>query len=182
MKNTFGTSLTVTLFGESHGAEIGAVIDGLAPGIPVDEEFIASQLTLRRPAGRISTARQEADPFRIVSGVFEGRTTGTPMAILIPNADTRSGDYQRGPARPGHADLTAYAKYHGYEDYRGGGHFSGRITAALVAAGAVAIAALIIPFIFRSSCLWLWQYDTKGGGMPHSPNGVWPGWPRITND
>ena len=100
MKNTFGTSLTVTLFGESHGAEIGAVIDGLAPGIPVDEEFIASQLTLRRPAGRISTARQEADPFRIVSGVFEGRTTGTPMAILIPNADTRSGDYTRGPARP----------------------------------------------------------------------------------
>ena len=142
MKNTFGTSLTVTLFGESHGAEIGAVIDGLAPGIPVDEEFIASQLTLRRPAGRISTARQEADPFRIVSGVFEGRTTGTPMAILIPNADTRSGDYQRGPARPGHADLTAYAKYHGYEDYRGGGHFSGRITAALVATGAVVIAAL----------------------------------------
>ena len=142
MKNTFGTSLTVTLFGESHGAEIGAVIDGLAPGIPVDEDWIASQLTLRRPAGRISTARQEADAFRIVSGVFNGRTTGTPVAILIPNADTRSGDYQRGPARPGHADLTAWAKYHGYEDYRGGGHFSGRITAALVAAGAIAIAAL----------------------------------------
>ena len=107
MKNTFGVSLTVTLFGESHGTEIGAVIDGLAPGIPVDEELIASQLTLRRPAGRISTARQEADAFRIVSGVFEGRTTGTPMAILIPNADTRSKDYQRGPARPGHADLAA---------------------------------------------------------------------------
>ena len=142
MKNTFGVSLTVTLFGESHGTEIGAVIDGLAPGIPVDEEFIASQLTLRRPAGRISTARQEADAFRIVSGVFECRTTGTPMAILIPNADTRSKDYQRGPARPGHADFAAYAKYHGYEDYRGGGHFSGRITAALVAAGAVALSAL----------------------------------------
>ena len=142
MKNTFGTSVTVTLFGESHGPEIGAVIDGLAPGIPVDESFIASRLTLRRPAGRVSTARREADAFRVVSGVFEGRTTGTPLAILIPNADTRSGDYQRGPARPGHADFTAFAKYHGFEDYRGGGHFSGRVTAALVAAGAVVTPAL----------------------------------------
>ena len=142
MKNTFGSSVSVTLFGESHGPEIGAVIDGLAPGLPVDESFIASRLALRRPAGRISTARQEADAFRIVSGVFEGRTTGTPLAILIPNADTRSGDYQRGPARPGHAALTAFAKYHGFEDYRGGGHFSGRITAALVAAAAVVIPAL----------------------------------------
>ena len=142
MKNSFGTSVIVTLFGESHGAEIGAVLDGLAPGLPVDEAFIASQLTLRRPAGRISTARQEADPFRIVSGVFEGRTTGTPLTLLIPNADTRSEDYRRGPVRPGHADLTAFAKYHGFEDYRGGGHFSGRITAALVAAGAVVLPAL----------------------------------------
>ena len=142
MKNTFGTSVAVTLFGESHGPEIGAVIDGLAPGIPVDKAFIAAQLTLRRPAGKISTARQEADAFRIVSGVFAGRTTGAPLAILIPNADIRSGDYQRGPARPGHADQAAFAKYHGFEDYRGGGHFSGRITAALVAAGAVVIPAL----------------------------------------
>ena len=142
MKNTFGQSVSVTLFGESHGAEIGAVIDGLAPGLPVDEAFIASQLTLRRPAGRISTARQEADAFRIVSGVFEGYTTGTPLAILISNTDTRSADYRRGPARPGHADWAAYEKYHGFEDYRGGGHFSGRITAALTAAGAVVIPAL----------------------------------------
>lgn len=142
MKNTFGTSVAVTLFGESHGPEIGAVIDGLAPGLPVDEAFIAAQLTLRRPAGRIATARQEADAFRIVSGVFEGRTTGSALTVLIPNADTRSGDYTRGPARPGHADYAAFAKYHGYEDYRGGGHFSGRITAALVATAAVVIPAL----------------------------------------
>jgi len=142
MKNTFGSSVSVTLFGESHGAEIGAVIDGLAPGIPVDEAFIAAQLTLRRPAGKISTARQEADPFRIVSGIFEGKTTGTPLALLIPNADTRSRDYSRGAFRPGHADYTANVKYHGFEDYRGGGHFSGRLTAALVAAGAVMISAL----------------------------------------
>ena len=142
MKNTFGSSVCVTLFGESHGAKIGAVLDGIAPGIPVDEDLIRHQLTLRRPAGRISTARQEQDVFEIVSGVFEGRTTGTPLTILIPNADTRSGDYRRDALRPGHADYTAHVKYHGFEDYRGGGHFSGRITAALTAAGAVAIGAL----------------------------------------
>ena len=142
MKNTFGQSVAITLFGESHGEEIGAVIDGLAPGIPVDEDFIRHQLTLRRPAGKISTARVEADEFRIVSGVFNGMTTGTPIAILIPNTNTRSGDYTRGLPRPGHADYTALCKYHGFEDYRGGGHFSGRLTAALVAAGAIAISAL----------------------------------------
>ena len=142
MKNTFGSSVCVTLFGESHGAMIGAVLDGLAPGIPVDENLIRHQLELRRPAGRISTARQESDEFEIVSGVFEGRTTGTPLTILIPNTDTRSGDYRRGALRPGHADYTAHVKYHGFEDYRGGGHFSGRITAALTAAGAVAVTAL----------------------------------------
>ena len=142
MKNTYGTSVCVTLFGESHGRMIGAVLDGLAPGIPVDEELIARQLEKRRPSGRISTARREQDPFEIVSGVFEGKTTGTPLTILIPNEDTRSGDYRRGALRPGHADFTAHEKYHGFEDYRGGGHFSGRITAALVAAGAVAMVAL----------------------------------------
>ena len=142
MKNTFGQSVAVTLFGESHGPEIGAVLDGIAPGVPVDEDFIRHQLTLRRPAGKISTARVEADAFRIVSGVFNGMTTGTPIAILIPNTNTRSGDYTRGLPRPGHADYTALCKYHGFEDYRGGGHFSGRLTAALVAAGAIAISAL----------------------------------------
>ena len=142
MKNTYGNSVCVTLFGESHGVKIGAVLDGLAPGIPVDESLIAHQLELRRPAGRISTARREADRFEIVSGVFEGRTTGTPLTILIPNEDTRSGDYRRGAVRPGHADYTAHVKYHGFEDFRGGGHFSGRITAALTAAGAVAAGAL----------------------------------------
>ena len=142
MKNTFGSSVCVTLFGESHGTAIGAVLDGIAPGIPVDEDLIRHQLSLRRPAGRISTTRQEQDEYEIVSGVFEGRTTGTPLTILIPNADTRSGDYRRGTLRPGHADYTAHVKYHGFEDYRGGGHFSGRITAALTAAGAVAAGAL----------------------------------------
>lgn len=144
MKNTFGNSLTVTLFGESHGEMIGAVIDGIAPGLIIDEDYIAHALTLRRPAGKISTARQEKDPFRIVSGVFEGKTTGTPLTVLIPNENTKSKDYSatRPLARPGHADYTANCKYHGFEDYRGGGHFSGRITAALVAAGAIVKKAL----------------------------------------
>jgi len=144
MKNTFGQSLQITLFGESHGAYIGAVLDGLAPGIEVDDSFIEHQLTLRRPAGRISTARVEADRYQIVSGLYKGKTTGTPLTIIIPNESQHSKDYENEAriARPGHADYAANCKYHGYEDFRGGGHFSGRITAALVAAGAIAIAAL----------------------------------------
>lgn len=144
MKNSFGTNVIVTLFGESHGAGIGAVLDGMAPGIPVNEEFIRHQLSLRRPQDTLSTARQEQDAFTILSGVFEGHTTGTPIAIQIPNTDTRSRDYTdtRWKMRPGHADYTAHCKYHGFEDYRGGGHFSGRITAALVAVGAIAQSAL----------------------------------------
>ena len=142
MKNTFGQSVAVTLFGESHGEYIGAVLDGLAPGLTVDEAFIRHQLSLRRPQGKISTARVEADEFQIVSGVFEGKTTGTPLCILIPNTNTRSSDYTRNIPRPGHADYAAECKYHGYQDARGGGHFSGRLTAALVAAGAIAISVL----------------------------------------
>ncbi|MBQ8926965.1 MAG: chorismate synthase [Oscillospiraceae bacterium] len=144
MKNTFGTSLSISIFGESHGEAVGLLLDGLAPGIPVDEDYIRAQLSLRRPAGRISTARQEPDPFRILSGVYEGHTTGTPVCIMIPNTQTRSKDYAatRFLARPGHADYTAWCKYHGFEDFRGGGHFSGRITAALVAGGAIALTAL----------------------------------------
>ncbi|MBR4700792.1 MAG: chorismate synthase [Oscillospiraceae bacterium] len=144
MRNTFGTNVTVTLFGESHGPEIGCVVDGLAPGLHVNEDFIAAQLALRRPVGRISTARVEPDPFRIVSGVYQGRTTGTPLCILIPNTEARSEDYVnlKNTPRPGHADYTGSVKYRGFGDPRGGGHFSGRLTAPLVAAGAIAIGAL----------------------------------------
>ncbi|MBR0311459.1 MAG: chorismate synthase [Oscillospiraceae bacterium] len=142
MKNTFGSSVAVTIFGESHGAAVGAVLDGMAPGVPVDEGFIARQLELRRPYGAISTARREPDAFEIVSGVFEGKTTGTPLCILIRNTDVDSAAYDREAPRPGHADYTAEVKYHGFSDYRGGGHFSGRVTAALVAVGAVALTAL----------------------------------------
>ena len=144
MKNTFGNSVAVTLFGESHGAYIGAVIDGLAPGITVDEAYVAHMLTLRRPAGKISTPRKERDAFQIVSGVLNGKTTGTPLTILIPNENVNSADYTalQTVARPSHADYTAQCKYHGFQDTRGGGHFSGRITAALVAAGAICKLAL----------------------------------------
>ena len=136
--------MTITIFGESHGPYIGAVLDGLAPGMEIDHEFIKSQLTLRRPAGKISTARVEADEYEIVSGVFENKTTGTPLTIIIPNKVQHSKDYDNlsRVARPGHADYAAYCKYHGYEDFRGGGHFSGRITAAIVAAGAICLSAL----------------------------------------
>ena len=144
MKNTLGNSITITLFGESHGTQIGAVLDGIAPGIDVDLEFMQKQLNLRKPHGKISTQRVEADVPNIVSGVFEGKTTGTPLCILFENNNTKSKDYSqiKNMMRPGHADYTAIEKYHGYADYRGGGHFSGRLTAPIVAIGAILIDAL----------------------------------------
>ena len=144
MKNSFGQSLTVTLFGESHGEYIGAVLDGIAPGIKIDDEYIKERLSFRRPSGRISTARVEADEYKIVSGVYEGRTTGTPLCLIIPNTNKKSGDYSalRYTPRPSHADYTAEVKYHGFQDPRGGGHFSGRVTCALVAVGAIVASAL----------------------------------------
>lgn len=144
MKNTFGSNIAVTIFGESHGTAIGAVLDGMPAGIQVDEEFIARQMNLRKSVGAISTPRKEADKVKIVSGVFNGGTTGTPITFIIENQDTRSHDYGElaYKARPGHADFTADIKYGGFQDFRGGGHFSGRITAGIVAAGAVAISAL----------------------------------------
>lgn len=144
MKNTFGNNLKLTIFGESHGPSIGCVIDGIAPGIPVEETEIKRLLSLRRPVDAVSTSRREEDAFVIHSGVFNGYTTGTPICITIPNSDTRSADYgdMARLARPSHADYTAHCKYRGYEDFRGGGHFSGRITAALVAAGGILIPAL----------------------------------------
>lgn len=144
MKNTFGNSLSITLFGESHGAAIGCVIDGLSPGIEIDMDFICSQMEKRKGINALSTGRREKDEVKILSGVFEGRTTGTPVCLVIENADTKSKDYSKTKdlARPGHADYTAEMRYGGYQDYRGGGHFSGRITAPIVAAGAIAISAL----------------------------------------
>ncbi len=144
MKNTFGQSVTLTLFGESHGPAIGATLDGMAPGVPVDPNFIRAQMDLRRSLSALSTTRRESDEVHILSGVYEGKTTGTPITFLIQNENARSGDYQKTAAlpRPGHADYTAKEKYHGFADMNGGGHFSGRLTAGIVAAGAVALTAL----------------------------------------
>ena len=140
MKNTFGNALGLTIFGESHGAAVGAVLDGLAAGLPVDEAYIAERMDRRRARGDgLSTARTEPDVVEFLSGVVNGHTTGTPITMMIRNTNTRSGDYAKTAdlLRPGHADYTAYAKYEGWQDARGGGHFSGRITAASVAAGSI---------------------------------------------
>ncbi len=142
MKNTYGQSVALTIFGESHGPAVGVVLDGLAPGLPVDEDLIRRQLSRRRPSTALDTPRREKDAYQILSGVWQGRTTGTPIAIVIPNENTRSGDYAYGLARPSHADYAAFCKYRGNEDWRGGGHFSGRVTAPLVAAGAILLSAL----------------------------------------
>ncbi len=142
MKNTYGQSVALTIFGESHGPAVGVVLDGLAPGLPVDEDLIRRQLSRRRPSTALDTPRREKDAYQILSGVWQGRTTGTPIAIVIPNENTRSGDYAYGLARPSHADYAAFCKYHGNEDWRGGGHFSGRVTAPLVAAGAILLSTL----------------------------------------
>lgn len=144
MKSSFGQSVNISITGESHGEALVAVLSGLTPGVRIDEEYIRQCLAQRAPVGKISTPRQEADEFEILSGVFGGFTTGTPITILIRNTNTKSKDYSemQSTARPGHADFTAEVKYHGFQDFRGGGHFSGRITAVLVAAGAIARLAL----------------------------------------
>jgi chorismate synthase len=138
--NTFGRLLRFTTWGESHGPAIGAVVDGCPPGLALSEADIQPWLDKRRPgASRFTTQRREADQVRILSGTFEGRTTGTPISLLIDNEDQRSKDYSdvAKAYRPGHADYTYDAKY-GFRDWRGGGRSSARETAARVAAGAVA--------------------------------------------
>ena len=144
MKNTFGNQLTLTLFGESHGEYIGAVLDGVAAGIRIDEENIKHRLAQRRPRGDISTARVEADSYIIASGSYNGYTTGSPLTILIKNERANSSDYCEflTRPRPSHADYVAGVKYAGYQDPRGGGHFSGRLTAPIVAVGAILESAL----------------------------------------
>ena len=130
-----------TIFGESHGPEIGVVLTGVPAGIALDWGFILSEMARRAPGqSALSTARKEADTPEVVSGVFEGKTTGAPLCAIIQNTDTRSRDYEelRRKPRPSHADYAAFVASGGFRDYRGGGHFSGRLTAPLVFAGAVA--------------------------------------------
>ncbi len=138
--NSFGRIFRVEIFGESHGAGVGAVVDGCPPGIPLSAADLEPDLARRRSGAVGTTERREADVPEIFSGVYEGRTTGAPILVLFRNADTRSSDYDafRNVPRPGHADFTSRIKYGGFSDPRGSGHFSGRVTAGLVAAGAIA--------------------------------------------
>lgn len=140
MGSTWGDHVKISVFGESHGPGIGVVIDGLPAGFPIDENEI-ERFMARRAPGRTpwSTSRRESDRPEFISGLYRGKTTGTPLCGLIRNTDQRSTDYDaiKMKPRPGHADLTGHIRYRGYQDARGGGHFSGRLTAPLVFAGAI---------------------------------------------
>ena len=139
MNDTYTGAISLSIFGESHGPAVGATLSGLAAGVPVDEAYIAREMDKRRAAGRLSTKRTEPDRVHFLSGVYKGFTTGTAVTLVIENTNTRSEDYEKTQdlLRPGHADWTAHLKYRGFQDARGGGHFSGRLTAPLVAACAI---------------------------------------------
>ena len=138
--NSFGRIFRVSIFGESHGECVGINVDGCPAGLPLSVDDFTIDIDRRKAGAKGTTPRKEADLPRIMNGVYNGKTTGAPITILFDNTNTRSGDYekQRAVPRPGHADFVATKKYGGFEDYRGGGHFSGRLTVCLVAAGVVA--------------------------------------------
>ena len=140
MSGVFGNNVKISIFGESHGNAIGVTIDGLPCGFEIDMDKVLFEMERRAPGkNQLSTARKEKDLPEILSGYFEGRTTGTPLCAIIRNSDTRSKDYSKTKdfVRPGHADYSGFERYSGFNDYRGGGHFSGRLTAPLVFAGAI---------------------------------------------
>lgn len=141
MSGVWGRNINLSIFGESHGNAIGVVINGIEPGIKIDMKEIERDMERRAPGrNKLSTARKESDKVEILSGIFEGVTTGTPISMMIKNSDVKSKDYSqlKDIMRPGHGDFPGNIKYKGFNDYRGGGHFSGRITAPLVFAGALA--------------------------------------------
>ena len=145
MSGIFGMNIKMSIYGESHGKAIGVVLDGIPPGLALDEEAIAREMARRAPGqSALTTARKEKDAVEIQSGFFNGYTTGTPLCARIANSDQHSKDYSilKDKMRPGHGDYAGYVRYQGYNDYRGGGHFSARLTAPLVFAGAVAKQAL----------------------------------------
>lgn len=159
--NSFGNRLVLTTFGESHGAALGGVLDGIPAGVEIDTEEIQRQMNRRRPGqSAITTARRETDSVEILSGIFEGRTTGTPIGFIIRNADQHSADYDnlRHVFRPSHADYTYFMKY-GTRDHRGGGRASARETAVRVAAGAIAMQVL------RRHGISIWSYTSQVGDI-----------------
>lgn len=159
--NTFGNIFRLTTFGESHGSAIGGVIDGMPAGMPVDMNYVQTQLNRRRPGqSDLVTPRKEPDTVEVLSGIFEGRTTGTPIGFIIRNSNTRSEDYSemRNIFRPSHADYTYYAKY-GIRDHRGGGRSSARETATRIVAGAFAAQAL------TAQGIKVWAYTSRVGDI-----------------
>lgn len=143
--NSFGKKFRVSLFGESHGSVVGVLVDGVKPGIPLCSEDFETDMQRRAPHKTGTTARRESDEVLILSGVYNGHSTGAPVCLTISNANVRDEDYKQFEVipRPGHADLSARIKYHGFNDPRGGGMFSGRMTAGIVAAGVIAKKALL---------------------------------------
>ena len=168
MSSTWGKNLKISIFGESHGQAIGVTIDGLQPNFPLDMAEIAKYMAKRKPGGDLATPRKEDDLPQILSGVFNGKTTGAPLCAVIYNNNTKSGDYDNvsHQARPGHADYTAYVKYQGANDYRGGGHFSGRLTACLVFAGAV------FSQVLKSQGIEVFGHVSSIGGVIDKPFGM----------
>ncbi len=152
--NTFGKLFRISIFGESHGTNVGITIDGCPAGLPLNFGDFTEDFNRRRSGARGTTPRQETDLPRFISGIFNDHTTGAPITIIFDNNNTRSRDYSklRDIPRPGHADFVALKKFGGYEDYRGGGHFSGRLTLGLVAAGVIA-RKLISPVIVETRIL-----------------------------
>lgn len=154
MSGIWGNKIKLSIFGESHGAAIGITIDGLRSGFELNLELIKIEMKKRAPGNsELSTKRKEGDDFQILSGFFNGKTTGTPLCAIIYNSNQNSSDYEqtKNLLRPSHADYTGYYKYKGFNDYRGGGHFSGRLTAPLVFAGAVSKQLLNAEGIFIAS-------------------------------
>ena len=149
--SSFGKIIHINLFGESHGKSIGIVINNLPAGIVLDKARIEKALYKRRPKSDLSTPRQEEDTYEIISGYFNNKTTGTPLTIIIANTDIRSKDYSPDILRPSHSDFTGRAKYNNSNDYRGSGHFSGRITTPLVILGAISEQILESKGIFITS-------------------------------
>ena len=176
--NSFGHLFRVTTWGESHGPAIGAVVDGTPPGLDIDEAFIQHYLDQRRPGqSRFTTQRREPDAVKILSGVFEGKTTGTPIQLMIENVDQRSKDYGdiASKYRPGHADYTYMAKY-GIRDYRGGGRSSARETASRVAAGAIARKVLGDNVVIRGALVRIGEHAIDPANWDWSITGDNPFW------
>jgi chorismate synthase len=189
--NTFGHSFRIHIFGESHGPFIGVCIDGCPAGIPLTEDDFEADLARRRPGAKGTTPRKETDQPQVISGCYQGHATGAPLTIVFPNQNTRPHDYKESlhTPRPGHADFVARQRFKGYQDPRGGGHFSGRLTLGLVAAGVIA-KKIIAPVSIQAELLSaggstdieqlvdkaLQAGDSLGGLIECRANHIPPGW------